>query len=274
MFTITKHQEIMFQRLKKKERINNRFKVLSALLENKSIQLITADDLQKLVYNIQWLPLRLGKNTSNINVIEAVKSNIGRPEKSISSKTRNDYIQSLKTLYAWALKRKYIVENPLDEIDIPAPPQSKTEEKYIPFTIEKLNILFHSPLFSRHWDSHPQKRCLFWVVLLGVFSGMRLNEICQLQFDDVLKEDDVLYLSINENDGKHVKTKAGIRRVLIHNELLKIGFIPFVEKMKKISLKGNKRIFFTLVPNVRGEYSAQPSKWFRKLLMDLNLKCE
>ena len=60
----------------------------------------------------------------------------------------------------------------------------------------------------------------------------------------------------------------------MHNELLRIGFLEFVAKMKKIAPKNkdNKRIFFTLKPNTRGEYSAQPSKWFGKMLDDLGLK--
>lgn len=255
-----------------KERINARVKVLSALLEDKPILEITSDDLQELVYSIQWLPLRLGKNFSANDLRGIVNSNKGHPENSISCKTRNDYVQTLKSLFVWALKRKYISENPLDEIDIPAPPKTMSNEKYIPFTIHQLKILFNSQLFSRHWDDNPQKRSLFWIILLGCFSGMRLNEICQLQFDDILEEDGIYYISINDNDGKRVKTKAGIRRTPLHHELLKIGFLAFVQKMKKINPKGNKRIFFTLIPNVRGEYSAQPSKWFRKLLESLKIK--
>lgn len=80
------------------------------------------------------------------------------------------------------------------------------------------------------------------------------------------------YIAINRCEEKHVKTDYSIRRVPIHRELLKIGFLLFVERMKKISPKGNKRIFYTLVPNVRGEYSAQPSKWFSKILKDLKIK--
>lgn len=178
-----------------KERINNRTRVLSALLQDKLIREITADDLQELVYRLQWLPPRLNKNFSKEILIKTIELNEGHPENSVSGKTRNDYVQTLKSLFAWALKRKYIIENPLDEVDIPAPPLSNGDEKYIPFPMKKLKILFNSQLFSRHWDDNPKNRSMFWITLLGCFSGMRLNEICQLQFDDILEEDDVFLYS-------------------------------------------------------------------------------
>ena len=257
-----------------KDKINHRLYVLNQLLQGKTIRLITPDDLQRLVYDVQWIPLRLGKNNKDVDMIAAVKKNREHPEKSISPKTRGDYLQTLKSIYVWALKRKYINENIMEQIDVPAIQISKTEEKYIPFTVQQMNVLFHSDLFSQHWDNNPQKRSMFWITLLGAFTGARLNEICQLEFDDVLEDEGVYYISINENNGKHVKTKAGIRRVPLHNELLRIGFLEFVAKMKKIAPKNkdNKRIFFTLKPNTRGEYSAQPSKWFGKMLDDLGLK--
>ena len=257
-----------------KDKINHRLYVLNQLLQGKTIRQITPDDLQRLVYDVQWIPLRLGKNNKDVDMIAAVKRNREHPEKSISPKTRGDYLQTLKSIYAWALKRKYINENIMDQIDVPAIQISKTEEKYIPFTVQQMNVLFHSDLFSRHWDDNPQKRSMFWISLLGAYTGARLNEICQLEFDDVMEDEGVAYISINENNGKHVKTKAGIRRVPLHNELLRIAFLEFVAKMKKIAprRKVNKRIFFTLKPNTRGEYSAQPSKWFLKLLVELKIK--
>ena len=57
-----------------------------------------------------------------------------------------------------------------------------------------MNVLFHSDLFSQHWDDNPQKRSMFWITLLGAFTGARLNEICQLEFDDVPEDEGVYYI--------------------------------------------------------------------------------
>lgn len=254
-----------------KDKIKQRITVLSPLLNNKKIRQITSDDLQSLMMNLQWLPPRLNKDD---DVLKLIKKNEGHIENTISEKTKADYIQSLKTLFNWAVKRKYLKDNTMDEVDIPAFSKPKEDNKYQTFTIEELQKLFHSELFTKHWDHNREKRSLFWVVLLGLYTGARLNEICQLEFDDIREEEGVKFLSINENNGKRVKTKAGIRSIPIHQELIKLGFFKFVDFMRKESKASNKRIFFDFKPNVRGELSAQASRWFGKYLEKIGLKKE
>lgn len=255
-----------------KDKINKRIETINLLLNNKKIRDITSDDLQELVYLVKFLPPRLNKTEAYSNIQKIIEYGKKHPEKCISDKTASDYIQNLKTLFAWACKRKYIKENPIDEIDIPVFETTKTIAKYQSFTVQQLQKIFHSEFYSKHWDNNRQRRSFFWIGLLGLYTGARLNEICQLQFDDIQEEDGIKFISINENDGKHVKTKAGIRKIPIHQELIKLGFLEFVNLMQKQSPAKNKRIFMDLVPNTRGELSAQPSKWFGKLLDSLGLK--
>ena len=255
-----------------KDKINKRIETINLLLNNKKIRDITADDLQELVYLVKFLPPRLNKTEAYSNIKKIIEYGKKHPENCISDKTASDYIQNLKTLFAWACKRKYIKENPIDEIDIPVFETTKTTAKYQSFTVQQLQKIFHSEFYSKHWDNNRQRRSFFWIGLLGLYTGARLNEICQLQFDDIQEEDGIKFISINENDGKHVKTKAGIRKIPIHQELIKLGFLEFVNFMKKQSPAKNKRIFMDLEPNTRGELSAQPSKWFGKLLDSLGLK--
>lgn len=255
-----------------KDKINQRLYIMSLMLGHKKIRDISDEDLQTLTINLQWLPTRLDKTISPQDIPHIIKDCQKHPERCISEKTRADYIQSLKTIFNWAEKRKYIIENPINEIDIPAPIISKASNKYQTFTLSQLQTIFHSDFYSKHWDNNRQRRSFFWIGLLGLYTGARLNEICQLQFDDIQEEDGIKFISINENDGKHVKTKAGIRKIPIHQELIKLGFLEFVNLMQKQSPAKNKRIFMDLTPNSRGEFSAQPSKWFGKLLDSLGLK--
>ena len=74
----------------------------------------------------------------------------------------------------------------------------------------------------------------FWAPLIALYSGMRLEEICQLHLSDIAKEDGVLCFSINEESGgsgyvKHVKSSAGIRKVPVHPHLWdELGLKKFV----------------------------------------------
>ncbi len=56
----------------------------------------------------------------------------------------------------------------------------------------------------------------FWVPLIALYSGMRVEEICQLYIADIVQIDNIWCFSVNENTEnkehfKHVKSLAGIR---------------------------------------------------------------
>lgn len=251
-----------------KDKINQRLYIMSLMLEHKKIRDISDEDLQTLTINLQWLPTRLDKTISPQDIPHIIKDCQKHPERCISEKTRADYIQSLKTIFNWAEKRKYIIILLTKLIFLPLSyPRRAINIKHLHFHNYKQSFtVTFIPSIGIITDSVAHS------FGLGLYTGARLNEICQLQFDDIQEEDGIKFISINENDGKHVKTKAGIRKIPIHQELIKLGFLEFVNLMQKQSPAKNKRIFMDLTPNSRGEFSAQPSKWFGKLLDSLGLK--
>ena len=85
-----------------KDKINKRIETINLLLNNKKIRDITADDLQELVYLVQFLPPRLNKTEAYSNIKKIIEYGKKHPENCISDKTASDYIQNLKTLFAWA----------------------------------------------------------------------------------------------------------------------------------------------------------------------------
>ena len=56
----------------------------------------------------------------------------------------------------------------------------------------------------------------YWVFLIGIYSGMRAEEICKLRVDELKKEDRIWFFDIK---GK-VKTRNSVRRVPIHEKLI------------------------------------------------------
>ncbi len=61
----------------------------------------------------------------------------------------------------------------------------------------------------------------YWCPWIALYSGMRLEEICQLHLADIREINGVLCFSVNEENtqsafAKHVKSAAGIRNVPIH----------------------------------------------------------
>ena len=90
----------------------------------------------------------------------------------------------------------------------------------------------------------------FWLPLLGLFMGARLEELGQLLVSDVRKTDEIHYVVVTdlpdeEEDeptslGKSVKTAAGRRRIPIHPELERLGFLSFVSRRRAA---GYTRVF-------------------------------
>lgn len=121
-------------------------------------------------------------------------------------------------------------------------------DKRIPWSVADLNKLFATPQWTgtskkeRSLRYHNGKDIIrdayWWLPVIGIYTGMRLEEICQLQAGDLKSEDGVQYLDVAEGDGKRLKTASSARQVPIHAVLADLGFLTlFAGK------KATQRIF-------------------------------
>jgi integrase len=103
------------------------------------------------------------------------------------------------------------------------------------WTGEELRRLFASPVWS---GCHPFfraragdqiiKDALFWLPLLGLFHGNRLEEFAQVRRGDIGRADGVWYLDITDEDGRQLKNEQSRRKVPLHPELIRVGFLDYV----------------------------------------------
>ncbi|MEW8194023.1 MAG: site-specific integrase [Candidatus Thiodiazotropha sp.] len=114
----------------------------------------------------------------------------------------------------------------------------------------------------------------YWLPHIGLFTGARVNEICQLNPQaDIIDKDGIWCFSFSEDTpsdelvDKSIKTKDN-RVVPIHTQLIKLGIIDYIETLKK---RGEKRIFPEWKPE-RGKASPKAEKWFRKFLREIGLR--
>ena len=113
------------------------------------------------------------------------------------------------------------------------------------FTRDELHALFGD--MEQYTKATEGVSSRFWTPLIALYSGMRLEEICQLHLSDIVKEDGVLCFSINEENGgsgyvKHVKSSAGIRKIPVHPYLWeKIGLGKFASFRWEQTKKENHR---------------------------------
>ncbi|WP_040578325.1 DUF6538 domain-containing protein [Methylomicrobium album] len=118
----------------------------------------------------------------------------------------------------------------------------------------------------------------FWLPVIGLYSGARVNEICQLNpFTDIVHgEGDVWYFHITEDTEadedvrKSTKTEAAKRVIPIHSKLIDLGFLDYVESLKKARYKR----LFPQWKVAGGRAGANAGKDFVRFIADVGLRDE
>ena len=153
------------------------------------------------------------------------------------SVTRMDlYLGFAKGLFQYAVRNHHVTENPFTGLQVGKNGKKRSDLQRKAFTTGDLEKLFvDSPEYGKGQAFRPD---YWWIPVIGLFTGMRLEEICQLHVSDIKKVDGVFCFDINDNDPqKSVKTGEQ-RLVPIHDALIDFGLLEYVE-----TVKNRKRLF-------------------------------
>ncbi|MDP1593429.1 MAG: site-specific integrase [Gallionella sp.] len=151
-------------------------------------------------------------------------------------------LQALQSLLTWCLKHNYLSDQkPLATkgkftmTKTERETQNRGAER---FKVEELNKIFDPIAYASYYTLNTKKKSnpRFWFPLIALFTGMRLEEIAQLQKEDIKTIQGIEVFDINRNGGKSVKTQAGIRAIPIHPTLLKMGFLDYVRSVETPAL--------------------------------------
>jgi integrase len=139
------------------------------------------------------------------------------------------------------------------------------------FSVDDLRAIFSSPVFVA--GKRPKAGAgdaTFWLPLLGLYTGARLNEIGQIRVADVRTEDGISFIHFTD-EGEGMQLKAGRKsrkRVPLHRELIRLGFLNFVEDARRA---GRPRLFEDLRPDSHGHLTGRWSKWFGRYLTSVGI---
>ena len=250
---------------------------------NKLVSQISSQDIERLFRNLAFYPSNFGRNNNKsrgLATVQAIEmAKLDNSIKRISSATISSYMQTLSSIFKWAEKNEFISKNPFDKVSLPKTDRKREKPtKYLPFKTHHLKAIFSMPLYSGcqnerlGWNRKGDKiirNTRFWIPLISLYSGARQNEICQLLTTDIKKIEnvDVFCITLDDDENKKVKTVSAIRNVPVHPELIKIGFMDYVEKMRK---QKHKRLFPDLTMDSRGRFSSSISKFFNRFLDEVN----
>lgn len=177
----------------------------------------------------------------------------------ISTESVNKHIGRISSFLGWSKQQGYIDSNPMEGMSIRV--NKDQIEKRQPFTIEDLNELFDDPIFRECKFKHSY---YFWLPIIALYTGARIQEICQLELKDIYELEGILVIDINDNsDQKRLKNKQSARLIPVHQRLIDLGFNRLISRRKRYK---HKHLFPELhkkKPQRDGQ-SQPASKWFAR----------
>lgn len=158
----------------------------------------------------------------------------------MEANTIRTYCQSAVTFINWAARREYH-SNPAIAGNLQIKAEKQAHEYRDPFTRDDITKLFS----GLDLIEHQSKPARFWIPLLGLFTGARLEELAQLHLDDIVlvnsqedarpmfipgqpvdtatAEDETLCLFINKGKSFQRLKNAGSRRYVPLSPVLTYG---------------------------------------------------
>ncbi len=269
---------------KKKEKyiseLKSRIELFIRIIGDKAINLYERHDFRNFRDFLDRLPPNFTKRKDlKSKTIEEISKM--EHEQTLSMKTINGYLIDVSAYFQWFVTEAKLSQNYATGL-------TRKEEKLgiesrDPFTSKDLHILFEHTTFKSYKKSNTPS--MYWVPWIGLYTGMRLEEICQLYCSDLYKFEDTLWvidININleqieededteqvEEDSRSLKTPNAKRIIPIHNHLKDIGFIDYVEEMKTKS----ERLFPDLEPvGDRKQYGKAISKNFGPFVRKIGIK--
>lgn len=204
--------------------------------------------------------------TRNLSIDEI--SNL-RGHKTLTVRTINTYLQTYAGLFSWAKRNRYVAENLFDGASVRENKKNDEESHRGAFSQTQIGLMLGELLNNERGllNKEYQK----WGPLIGLYTGARLNEICQLEVADVKLTNDIWCFDFNdEGEGKSLKNSASRRVVPIHDRLLELGILEYHQKLKS---RGQVRFFSEFSFTSKEGYGRALGRWFNnRFLVQLGIK--
>lgn len=235
---------------KSKMEFKSVFRLLVDVLGDVEVTVITKPMVTVLRSTLQKLPPNIYKKYPDKTIQQVLA---GKDVEPMSTKSVNKHVSRLGAILRYCVDEGMIATNPASGLKIIE--KKRADEERNAYSLDDINKIV-SVLPSL--GSKPER---YWIPLIGLYSGMRLNEICQLYVSDIIKFDDIWCFSINAEKDKRLKNVASERVIPIHPVLLNLGLLQYVEGLRT----GNvPRLWMNLEWTELTGYGNSFCKWYQR----------
>ena len=241
---------------------------------DRDVSQIQRADAAELVSLLIRLPASATKRFRGMTAPQAADAAAVAGATPMTRLTASSYLTGFSSLMEFAISRGMRTDNPTTGLSVGTDGVAAKDRRH-PFSAEQLTKIFTAPLYTGCLNDEAGyaragaqviRRGRFWVPLIALYTGMRMNEICQLLVRDVAQLDgtDVIIVAADDAGVKRVKTAAGERFVPIHPELKRCGLLQYRDA---VAGRGEERLFPELTTaEASGYLSDNFSKWFARFL--------
>ncbi|WP_158241246.1 site-specific integrase [Dyella sp. AD56] len=205
-------------------------RIFAELVGDKPLAEITHDDADAFLQALALWPPHASKRReyrlmAAPQVIAKAKL-LGSP--GLNLRTQQKHIDRLRTFFRWLEERGEIEPGLLKGVRLYTRARDFGRHRQ-PFSEENL-----SAIFDAHLDATCDAPHMFWAPLMGLYQGMRINEIGQLYVDDIQRINGTHCIDITcDRPGQRLKNRQSRRLLPIHPTLIDCGFLDFVKQARR-----------------------------------------
>lgn len=243
--------------------LKTRLDLFTRILGDKPINEYKRDEIIRYVQTLEKMPASYGKSPKDAH--RSISDIIARPGEKYSKTTAEKHFEAVKACFETASCHGADVRPSMFN-NLVAKGAQNSKRKI--WESDELKALFATPVwtgrqskfgvFTGSWESgqHIPKDYLFWLPIIAIHSGMRLEEIAKLKAKDIRQEHGIWLIDVNVESGRN-KTDGSARLVPVHQELIKIGLVAFAQ-----AKKSDEFLFPNLTPDSAGKRGPAYSRDF------------
>jgi len=208
------------------------------------------------------------------------EKNIIRAKDRLSTTSVNDILGFLSTFFKWATQNGYTDRNFFEGVKIQKKRRTHVRDERARYTDKQISKLFDSKTYLEYTIQR-NNIAYYWVPLIALFSGCRINEICSLYLDNIIKLKgknsgrDIWCFNLLEEEyrsDKRLKNSSSRRIIPIHDEILNLDFLEFVNILER---KKRDRLFEELKSYKGHNYANSVQRfWNERYTRDLGIETD
>ena len=235
-------------------------RILLDFLADKPVGTVTKANLLDWYAMVRMIPAKRDqyKGMTIPQIVEATRTlDVPRiADKSINAR----YLSTAKAFFNYAEKVDWVSKSPALALD---PIKLSTAVGDKGFTADELVKVFGG---LKDAATKIDRTGYYWVAVLALYSGARLDEVAGLRLEDVRETEGVWCLHINEAGGRSLKNAFSTRTVPIHSRVIELGFLDYFRSQRGPMLVENTAM------DKRGKFGTRIGSFFAIYLKAIGVK--